>query len=103
MKPKVGFITFSIAQEISPLGTESEVIITDYAEKAENILKREGLDVLRIEKFIKNKTITQEVINNLKVLYNKSCYKNTLKHILLSSLSFKIFLICSMLILQPSR
>ncbi|MCL6087199.1 MAG: hypothetical protein M1475_02195 [Actinobacteria bacterium] len=65
IKPKAAIVTFSIPQEISPISPESRYVIIEYRKRAEEILIKEGLDILNIERFIEDRKATQEVINHL--------------------------------------
>jgi L-fucose isomerase len=65
MRPKVGLITISIPQEISPLSPKSRKTIMKYAESAISKLKK-NLDVIRVDEFIENNTTALKVSEHLR-------------------------------------
>ena len=63
MKPKILLLTFSILEDISPVDPESINIIKKYSQLAEKKLKGQGLDIVRIEKIIKNNESKKQAID----------------------------------------
>ena len=60
-KPKIGLITLSIEQKISPINPKSRLIISQYADEAEKVIKKENLVVFRVKDFIENRQMASKI------------------------------------------